>query len=83
MGAAAREIDAVHVLEPVARPQVEHLPEVVREVEGRAEVDAHAFPIPGGQHPLRPDMGPHVPAHEACQPIQDELAVELIELGHP
>ena len=37
--AAADEVDAVQVLEPVPRPQVQHLPEVVGEVERGAAED--------------------------------------------
>ena len=42
--AAADEVDAVQVLEAVARPQVEHLPEVVGQVERRPPVDRRSRP---------------------------------------
>ena len=45
MRAAPDEIDAVKILEAIARPQVQHLVEGVREVEGRAAVDL-VLPIP-------------------------------------
>ena len=39
MRAAADEVDRLEVLEAVAGPQVEHLGQVVGQVEGRAQVD--------------------------------------------
>ena len=49
--AAADQVDALQVLEPIARPQVQHLAQRMGQVEGRAAVDVHA------RSPSRPASG--------------------------
>ena len=45
MRAATDKVNAVHILEAIMRPQVQHLIEGVREIEGRALVDL-VFRVP-------------------------------------
>ena len=52
MGAAAHQVDAVEILEAVVRPEVQHLPHAVGQVEGGAAIDLHvALPV-GRRHRL-------------------------------
>ena len=39
MRAAAHKVHAIEIFEAVARPQVQHLVQAVRQVEGRSAVD--------------------------------------------
>ncbi len=48
MRAAADQVDAVEILEAVARPQVQHLRQRVRQVERRAAVDRDVVSQSGG-----------------------------------
>ena len=76
MGAAADQVDAVQVLEAVARPQVQHLAEVVGEVERRAAVDLHVvLPVGGRDHLLEADALLQVVQPELAELSQHQLAV--------
>ena len=45
MGSTPDEIHAIEVLEPVVRPEVQHLPEIVGHAERRAAIDRE-LPLP-------------------------------------
>src|ERR1700679_4321554 len=53
MSAAANEINALQILEPIPRPEMEHLAQIVRETERRAPIDLMLFfPISRSEHAL-------------------------------
>ena len=71
MRAAADEIDAVEILEAVARAEVQHLVERVRQVERRAAMDRHVVSQSvGRQHLLEHGCAARCRAARSLQPLE-------------
>ena len=76
MGAAADQVDLLEILEPVARPVVQHLPHVVGEVEGGAAVDLQVVLPVGRRDDLLEANAPLEIVDPQCrEPAQDQRAI--------
>src|ERR1700754_4709588 len=71
MGAAAHQIDAGQIFEPIVRPHVEHLRQVVRQVERGALKNAQLVsPASRRQHLLHPNTTLQIGHTELAQTIE-------------
>ena len=83
MRAAADEIHAVHILEAVVRPQVQHLVEAVREIEGRALVDlVFRVPIVRRDDALEADAALDI-GEAGLLDLPQHLGAEALPLARP
>ena len=83
MRAAAHEPEPVEAGQPVLRPSVQHLSEVVRQVEGRPVVDAFGLPIRRRHEPLGPDAPRDVGNAESVFELVEGVGAQLRPHGIP
>jgi hypothetical protein len=79
---AANQVNGVEVLETIARPQVQHLAQVVGQIERRTAINAVAiFPIGRGRHVFEANPTFDIVDADFAQLPQGQVAITGMSLG--
>ena len=74
--ASTCQVYALEVLEAVARPEVQHLAQIMRQVKNRATMDGILLlPVIRGEHALVPDQRTQIGQAQLAELVEGQLAV--------